>query len=133
MAEELTVFVVPVTTLDDPELASASGLVSAALSELVPDNQYAQEYSAEDNHSRAAAIITNTSLIEARKFVRICIEQCNSWLANRLRKEPQNVKAMVLRWNEIFSTITAEARSRDTRKSNQGASNNAKQAAVSQT
>jgi hypothetical protein len=122
MAEELTVFVVPVTTLDDPELASASGLVSAALSELVPDNQYAQEYSAED-----------TSLIEARKFVRICIEQCNSWLANRLRKEPQNVKAMVLRWNEIFSTITAEARSRDTRKSNQGASNNAKQAAVSQT
>lgn len=73
---------------------------------------------AEDNHTRAATEITNPSLVAARKLVRNCIVECNAWLSNRLRKEPEVFTPMVLRWNEIISTITAQAHARETRKEN---------------
>jgi hypothetical protein len=57
------------------------------------------------------------------QFIRTCISQRNVWLVNRLRKELQVVELMVHRWSEIFSTITAQAHSRGTRKENGNAEN----------
>jgi hypothetical protein len=73
---------------------------------------------AEEKQTRAATEISNPSLLAARKFVRLCITQCNAWLANRLRKEPQVVEPMVHRWNEIFTNLTAQAHARETREKN---------------
>jgi hypothetical protein len=73
---------------------------------------------AEENQTRAATEISNPSLVAARKYVRTIITECNSWLATRLRKEPQVITPMVQRWNEIFATISAQAHARGTRKEN---------------
>lgn len=73
---------------------------------------------AEENQTRAATEISNPSLVAARKYVRMCIAQCNNWLATRLRKEPHVITPMVHRWNEIFTTISAQAHARETRKEN---------------
>jgi hypothetical protein len=72
----------------------------------------------ENDFNRAGVSIENPSLIAARKFVRKIIEECNSWLARQFRRQPDTMTPMVLRWNENFAQLTAEAKARGTRKAN---------------
>jgi hypothetical protein len=65
----------------------------------------------------AAASIEAKSVIDARKSVRVVIEECYWWLHRRLRKNPEQFAPMVRRWNEIFSELTASAKARQSRES----------------
>jgi hypothetical protein len=73
-------------------------------------------HQSESNFTKAGITIENPSLLEARKFVRKIIEECNSWLCRRLRRQPEMISPMVVRWNEIMTQLTAEAKGRSTRK-----------------